>query len=378
MVIGLAIYEGVAVGAAYLAAVFISNLPESIPSTPGLVAPRCGRSSGSPAVGAQCEQMGRDVTNQLRSAKRLAVSAADRLAPAITRKYRRLRYLEANLTALRPPNQLVPESVASQARPHVGIDLREGAQTKRVSAWETYADLFQVVRSDPTINTWYGGGDRVHNNYYGSPDAEAYVSMIADERPEKIIEVGGGFSTLIARRAIDWLGISCELSVVDPAPRADVSRVADTVMRERVEEVDVGTMTKGGRALLFIDSSHVIRTGGDVPYLYGQVIPELPAGTLLHVHDIYFPYDYPDSVREAFYTEQYVLEALLSHSPRYRIEVANHFLSKQHRELMQRIISPAVGDDPHHYGTALWISVKPVGSAPTGHSGDQGGGRLAQ
>ena len=73
----------------------------------------------------------------------------------------------------------------------------------------------------------------MQNDWFATPDAEAYASMICDMRPSQIIEVGGGFSTLIARRAIDYLGLPTQLVVVDPEPRTTVTHVADVLIRSR-------------------------------------------------------------------------------------------------------------------------------------------------
>ena len=267
--------------------------------------------------------------------------------------------MEENLADLRTPDGGTPDTVSSQLRPVPGVDVREEEQLERVAEWSKYAELFQLARDDRLVNTWHRGGDHIHNGYYATPDAEAYMAMIGDERPDTIVEVGGGYSTLLARHAIDQLGISCRLIVIDPEPWTDVGAAADSVVTDRVENVDVSGLFGSGTGVLFVDSSHVVRAGGDVPYLYGQVIPRLPAGTFVHVHDVYLPYDYPAYVARYLWTEQYMLEVLLSHSPRYRCELTTHLLSHRHAALLRRVVSPVVGTDPHHYGAAVWFKVCP-------------------
>ena len=45
--------------------------------------------------------------------------------------------------------------------------------------------------------------------------------------------------------------------------------------------------------MLFVDTSHVVKTGGDVPWIFNQVLPRLRRGVVVHLHDIFLPWDYP-------------------------------------------------------------------------------------
>ena len=108
--------------------------------------------------------------------------------------------------------------------------------------------------------------------------------------------------------------------------------------------------------MLFIDSSHVVRAGGDVPLLFNRLIPGLPAGSMVHVDDVYIPWDYPVSYRKRLYTEQYVLQALLCGSDRFRTVFATHFMGRTHGELMSEVISPSVADDRSHAGSSYWFT----------------------
>ena len=114
--------------------------------------------------------------------------------------------------------------------------------------------------------------------------------MIAIGRPPRIIEVGGGFSTLVARSTLDQLGLDTELVVIDPEPRTDVSEAASRVIRQRVEQAGLTESDFPPSSILFIDSSHILRTGGDLPFLYCHLLPSLPSDVAVHVHDIYLRY----------------------------------------------------------------------------------------
>ena len=111
----------------------------------------------------------------------------------------------------------------------------------------------------------------------------------------------------------------------------------------------------GAGDLLFIDSSHVLRAGGDLPYLFGEVVPSLPVGVLVHVHDIYLPFAYPSRFAKAMWTEQYVLQAMLAHTPRYQVVFASHMMGRDHTEAMRQAFGPYVGSNPKAYGQSFWF-----------------------
>lgn len=237
-----------------------------------------------------------------------------------------------------------------------GVDLREADQLALLTSWQgRFASLFAGLREDPQINTEAIGRPCLHNRFYPTPDAEVYAAMIADRKPRRIVEIGAGFSTRIARRTISHVGSNTELIVIDPAPRADVSSFADTVFLTRFEDIDRQTLGLDEHTLLFIDSSHVVSTGGDVTDLFCRVIPELPPGVLIHVHDIFLPYDYPPSYVRRLYTEQYVLWALLARNSMFRVRFAAHFMSRNHPAAMQEVFGPIVGVDKLYFGASFWM-----------------------
>lgn len=220
---------------------------------------------------------------------------------------------------------------------YAGVDYREQEQLERIRGWDRYADLFGQLRRDPAINLG-GATGPVRNPWFATPDAEVYAAMIGDLAPRAILEIGAGFSTRVARRAVETLGLACRITVVDPAPRADVSGLADEVVRERIEAIDPSHLPLDEGSIVFVDSSHVSVPGGDVPFVYGTLIPALPSGATVHAHDVFLPYDYPPRPRRSLYNEQYVLHALLSGSPRYRVLLATYLMSALHADELARVV----------------------------------------
>jgi hypothetical protein len=246
-----------------------------------------------------------------------------------------------------------------------GIDFREAEQLAYLASLRDgrHQAMFKVLREDAAINRLAAGRDVVSNIFCNTPDAEIYASMILDRRPRRVIEIGSGFSTLIAKKAIDFGGLPTELVVIDPNPRTDVRAVADRLNLAPVEQTGLLEEEWMASDILFIDSSHICRTRGDLPYLFCRLLPSLPPGVLVHVHDIFLPYDYPNLYDEWSHTEEYLLACTLSHSQRYRVVMATHWLSRTHGGEMEKTFGPYAGTEassPDHFGCSFWFEV--VGS----------------
>ena len=97
-----------------------------------------------------------------------------------------------------------------------------------------------------------------------------------------------------------------EIIAVDPAPRADIIdlpgvRVVPSTLQ--AAPADLFNVLKAGDAL-FMDSSHILMPGSDADILLNRVLPAAPAGTLVHIHDIFLPFDYPAIWGWRAYNEQ--------------------------------------------------------------------------
>jgi len=243
------------------------------------------------------------------------------------------------------------------------IDFRLESQLALLTSFQSPAHqaLFRELREDRVINKFGFGSEAVSNTYCNTPDAEIYAAMILDRRPPRVVEVGSGFSTLVARKAVSYSRSDTKIVVYDPFPRTDVKPAADELNLMPVERSGLAQSDWSPRDLLFIDSSHICRTRGDLPYLFCKVIPALPDGVLVHVHDIFLPYDYPNLYDQWCHTEQYLLACMLSHSRRYRVVMTTHWLSRTQPAAMNATFGPLAGtaaSAPHHFGCSFWFEVR--------------------
>lgn len=151
-----------------------------------------------------------------------------------------------------------------------------------------------------------------NNGFFMGIDAALLYTMIATEKPRRYLEVGSGNSTRFARRAISDHGLDTHITSIDPEPRAECDSLCDRVIRSTLETVSLDVYDEIEQGdIVFFDGSHRSVMNSDATVFFLDVIPSLPAGTLVHVHDIFWPQDYPPDWADRIYSEQYLLGARL-------------------------------------------------------------------
>ena len=192
--------------------------------------------------------------------------------------------------------------------PHPQLQALFAAHDDRYRATlEGFAPLYPALRR---IAAHPGEPGQPHwiNDWFPAFDAVGLYGYIATRRPRRLIEIGSGNSTLFARRAIADHGLATRIVSIDPEPRADVDAICDEVMRLPLEDVPLeffATVTADD--ILFFDGSHRALQNSDATVFFTEILPMLPPGALVGVHDIFLPFDYPDGWRNRWYSEQYLL-----------------------------------------------------------------------
>lgn len=151
------------------------------------------------------------------------------------------------------------------------------------------------------------------NPWFSGLDAIALYFFIAKRKPGMFLEIGSGNSTKFARQAILNQGLNTKITSVDPQPRSEIDAISDTIIRKPLEEVDIDALfdTISGNDIVFFDGSHRSFMNSDVTVFFLEVLPKIPAGTLIHIHDIHIPYDYPPERAHHYESEQYLLASML-------------------------------------------------------------------
>jgi hypothetical protein len=227
----------------------------------------------------------------------------------------------------------------SDERKLPGINWNVSEQLGMLNAFRFQHEFESMSENFVSDTTFY-----FNNGLYESGDAEYWYSLIRLKKPKKIIEVGSGHSTKMARLAIEAnqksdVNYRCKHICIEPYEMPQLEKIGVELLRKKVEDLGTDLFSQlETDDILFIDSSHMIRPQGDVLFEYLEVIPTLKPGVIVHIHDIFSPRDYPnewviDQVR--FWNEQYLLEAFLSFNSEWKIIGALNFLCHNHFELLQ-------------------------------------------
>ncbi|MBS0584392.1 MAG: class I SAM-dependent methyltransferase [Proteobacteria bacterium] len=217
-------------------------------------------------------------------------------------------------------------------------------------------DYPEHLDESPELRQFY-----TRNSQFSWLDSRALFVLLREWRPRRLIEVGSGFSTLLAldvnRR---FLGGRCEITCIEPYPRAflrDDTPDGKRLIEEKVQNVALSEFeVLDAGDILFIDSSHVAKTGSDVNFLYFEVLPRLKPGVRVHIHDIFLPHDY---MREwvieenRSWNEQYLLRALLMYGNGFRVVFGSSYAYWRFPELVRDALAHPGGRA--FAGGSFWI-----------------------
>lgn len=211
---------------------------------------------------------------------------------------------------------------------------------------------------DETVFCW-------KNFFWNNADALVQYGLVRSRRPRRYIEVGCGWSSLLLARALarnEAEGAPrAEVTQIEPYPRAHIMAALpahwkqQTSIIQRVPLELFETLEAGD--VLFYDGSHCAKIASDVNWFFFRVLPRVRSGVIIHLHDIFFPFDYPEDWTFEWgrtWNEQYVLQAFLMHNDRYKIELANRYAwAHRARELdaLYQGVQPS-------YGCSIWLRKK--------------------
>jgi hypothetical protein len=259
-----------------------------------------------------------------------------------------------------PDTQTLPEALWNRSSELVGVDMNESMQL------DLLRNCFPKFRKEyaqfPTEGTGQPGRFYLNNKFFDGTDALVAYCMVRHFQARLILEIGGGFSSLVLGEAAAKNSGSA-LVCIEPFPQDFLKRSfpgLHSLIEKRVEDVDLEFFSQlSSGDILFIDSSHTIKIGGDVNYLFLEVLPRLKPGVIVHVHDIFFPFDYRrDWVMEEFrfWTEQYLLQAFLTFNSEFEVLMANSYLSHSHEEDLRTAFPSLISWG----GGSFWMRRRPA------------------
>lgn len=210
------------------------------------------------------------------------------------------------------------------------------------------------IETSPTKPVW-------NNGFLPGLDIIGIYTLLAKYRPQKYIEIGSGNSTKVAYKAKTEQKLQTEIISIDPMPRAEIDSLADKVVRKPFENIDFDILEElNANDILFVDNSHRILPNSDAMVFFMEILPRLKKGVIVHIHDIYLPYDYPQFMCDRFYSEQYGLAMyILANPKKYKTIFPNYFVSedKELSDLIAPIWKHKNLENVERHGGSYWIII---------------------
>jgi hypothetical protein len=233
------------------------------------------------------------------------------------------------------------------------LKLHEPAFEQVLALIESYAPALEAIgREAPPA-------PRFEQDWFPRLDAAAAYAIVRAYKPPRIVEVGSGHSTRFMARAVRDGKFDCRLTAIDPAPRADLSGLAGVqLVRRTLQEAGLDRFAEiRAGDVVFIDSSHLLMPGSDVDMVINRVLPLLPAGVLVHLHDIFLPDEYPAAWSWRGYNEQLVVAPLLLGGS-VEIGFASHYAATRLREALRRGVLGRLPLPDGAHESSLWLRTR--------------------
>jgi hypothetical protein len=249
-----------------------------------------------------------------------------------------------------------------------GVDFREQAQVETLRALGAAAGQECDWPLAPT-----GDPNQFHlnNQSFSYGCAAALHAMIRTRKPRRFIEVGSGNSSRVIAAALlrnEREGAPrADYTIIDPEPGPAVAVLPGLtqLIPERVEVTDPARFEAlGPDDILFIDSSHMVKIGGDVNFLYLDVLPRLGPGVVVHIHDISLPGEYPEVYCtnpgfRVFWTEGYLLQAFLAFNSRFEVLLGMAYLMMDHMDAFRAAFPRWDPEKSPALSGSFWMRRKP-------------------
>jgi predicted O-methyltransferase YrrM len=245
-----------------------------------------------------------------------------------------------------------------EPHPMPGIDWRPDAQVELCTEVFARQQPISFPQESPAGVPEYSR----ESKRYPIIDAWVLQAFLRHLQPARVVEVGAGYSSLvIARVNREFLGGQAQFTAIDPYPLGFLKRGVPGLTDLRAEQVQDTPFEVfeqlGSNDVLFIDTSHTVKTGGDVPWIYNQILPRLAAGVVVHLHDSYLPWDYPEhSVFDGKgWNELYMMQSFLVWNSAFEVLFGTHWMKRRHWDLLRRTFPELLDEDRRREGSSLWI-----------------------
>jgi predicted O-methyltransferase YrrM len=237
---------------------------------------------------------------------------------------------------------------------HFGINLRASEQLELLKRLAVYYPEIPFPETQSSSSRYY-----YQNDFFSYGDAIALYALLRKVQPQRVIEVGSGFSSAVMLDTNDsFLDQSVQFTFIEPYPdrlnQLLKGQEQHQLIQKPVQDVSLDRfMALQAGDILFIDSSHVVKAGSDVVHLLFQVLPRLAPGVFIHFHDIFFPFEYPQQwlSEGRAWNEAYFLRSFLQYNEAFQILFFNSFMGQHYSHELEQTMPLFLKDS----GGSLWL-----------------------
>jgi hypothetical protein len=261
----------------------------------------------------------------------------------------------------------------------IDVDLDEQIDNLRRVCAPYQQEFYGNPHYRHAINQPFGSG---RSRTFGYVEAQVLHALVRHNKPARMIEIGSGVPTYCTYQAMSMnrqeTGASGHITCIEPYPIDMIKHMSSTadnveLIDRPIQDVPLDYFRQlRPNDIVSIDSNHVVRSGSEVNYIVLEVLPIIPKGVLVQIHDIYLPYDYDRDVLRNFIhpNETALVAAFLACNPRYKILFALSMLHYGRRQQLQRVLPEyrpeadwrgmRVGeyDQGKHFPSSLWLRVE--------------------
>lgn len=244
----------------------------------------------------------------------------------------------------------------------IGINKNAQSQLDLLNMFSSYfkQEYEKFPRSKTSLQHQY----YVNNRAFESVDGEVLYCMIRHFKPRRIFEIGSGNSTYLSAQAAlknkKDHHVDCDLVAFEPYPNNTLKIGFPGLTKlvvTKVQDIPLSTFAQLKEDdILFIDSSHVLKIGGDVQYEYLEILPRLSKGVIVHIHDIFIPSEYPKNLvlnNHKFWTEQYLLQAFLAFNNSFEVLWAGSYMHLNHSDKLETAFNSYKSEE--RWPGSFWI-----------------------
>lgn len=242
-----------------------------------------------------------------------------------------------------------------------GIDLNMEEQLKLLDRLRIYkVECDNLPSCEEVSGQFFGEG-------YGQVESHVLHSVIRYFKPHSIVEIGSGVSTFFSVNALSLNkqkdGIDSKIICIEPYPQRALKKIRGNceikIIPSLVQDVSADFFELlDEKDILFIDSSHMVKIGSDVNYLYLEVLPRLKKGVIVHLHDIPFPYPSSNPKywifrKHLFWTEPALVQAFLMYNSSFKVLLCLSYLHYKAKEFLSSVFS--IYDPMRHFPSSFWL-----------------------